>query len=571
MDNPFENEINNLEPQQEPVQPWEQPAPPVQPAQPAQEPAPEYLQPQNPFATEPPETPDLPEPPDAPVPGPEQRPPVWNAPPVQQTPPVPPAWQTPPVQPPAAPVQGMQQAPPFAPEQDSFNPIRQTAVYDDNRFIRMPSAPAAPAVPYDAPQQPPKSKVNKGLLVVIITLGALLGAGIVGILGYSIWQEKAPASHYSKSETDNFFPIPDFTAPNGGIFGTPETPATTAPAAEHKESDYSDKADSSFAGLTLADKPADAETSSAYNAEYAFKSASDSVVSVLCFTGDTTDNTNIDSQGSGIVLTADGFIVTNAHVVNNSKTAFAIKVVTADGKEYKAGVVGFDSRTDLAVLKLTDASGLRPAVFGNSEQISLAEDLIVIGNPGGIDYQNSVTKGIVSALDRDASSKNMVKYIQTDAPINPGNSGGPAVNMYGQVIGVASAKIVDEKYEGIGFCIPSVQVKQICDTLIRNGYVEGRVKIGITGSAVTSSESLTYGMPRGILVSTIDENGPCGNTELKPDDIITEFDGKPITSFAEMYEALEPHKAGDKAKLKFYRESDKKEYEIEITLQDDKS
>ena len=570
MDNPFENEINNLEPQQEPVQPWEQPAPPVQPAQPAQEPAPEYLQPQNPFETEPPETPDFPEPPEAPVPEPEQRPPVWNAPPVQQTPPVPPAWQTPPVQPPAPPVQGMQQAPPFAPEQDSFNPIRQTAVYDDNRFIRMPSAPAAPAVPYDAPQQQEKSKVNKGLIVVIIVLSALLGVGLLGIVGYSLMQSKTP-SVSSKNESDQVFPIPDFTWPNsGGTFGDRVVPATTAPA-EHKESDYSDQANSSFAGLTLADKPADAETSSAYNAEYAFKSASDSVVSVLCFSGDTTDNTNIDSQGSGIVLTADGFIVTNSHVVNDSKTAYAIKVVTADGKEYKAGVVGFDSRTDLAVLKLTDATDLKPAVFGNSEQIDLAEDVIIIGNPGGIDYQNSVTKGIVSAIDRDASSRNMVKYIQTDAPINPGNSGGPAVNMYGQVIGVASAKIVDEKYEGIGFCIPSVQVKQICDTLIRNGYVEGRVKIGITGSAVTSSESLTYGMPRGILVSTIDENGPCGNTELKPDDIITEFDGKPITSFAEMYEALEPHKAGDKAKLKFYRESDKKEYEIEITLQDAKS
>lgn len=577
MDNPFENEINGFEPQppvaQEPVQPWEQPAQPEQP--PVQEPAPEYPEPQNPFEAEQTAAPEAPEAPE-----------TTEATPAE-TEPFPPVWQTPPVQPVQPPETAQQ--PPYAPpnpaEDNSFNPIRQTAVYDNNRFFRTPAEPAKPTdsyaafytspdkppfdTPFEAPQ-PPKSKVNKGLLVVIIALSALLGAGIVGIVGYTVFQAKTPASHSSKSETDNFFPIPDFTAPNGGIFGTPETPATTAPAAEHKESDYSDKANGSFAGLTLADKPADAQTNSAYNAEYAFRAESDSVVSVLCFTGDTGDNSKVDSQGSGIVLTDDGFVVTNSHVVNDSKTAYAIKVVTADGKEYKAGVVGFDSRTDLAVLKLADASGLKPAVFGNSDQIELAEDLIVIGNPGGIDYQNSVTKGIISAINRDASSKNMVKYIQTDAPINPGNSGGPAVNLYGQVIGVASAKIVDEKYEGIGFCIPSVQVKQICDSLIRNGYVEGRVKIGITGSAVSVNESATYNIPRGIAVASIDENGPCANTELKPDDIITVFDGKNITSFAEMYEALEQHKAGDKVMLKFYRQTDGKDYEIEITLQEDK-
>ncbi|MBQ1238440.1 MAG: trypsin-like peptidase domain-containing protein [Ruminococcus sp.] len=537
MDNPFENERNGFEPHppapQEPVQP-------VQPAPPVQQPAPEYLQPQNLFEEDPSDVTEEPAPTEEPVP------PVQQVQPVQNVPPA------------------------FSAEDDSFNPIVQTGVYDDNRFFEIPTVTIeeAAARAAQSAQPPAKSKVNKGLLVVIIVLSALLGAGMFGIVGYSILQAKTPAVSPQK-EVDPIFPIPDFTWPNNGGFDDPEIPATTAPA-EHKESDYSDKADSSFGGLTLDEKPEDARTNNAYNAEYAFKAASDSVVSVLCFTGDTDDNTNVISQGSGIVLTSDGFVVTNSHVVNDSKTAYAIKVVTADSREYKAGVVGFDSRTDLAVLKLADASALKPAVFGNSDQIGLGEDLIVIGNPGGIDYQNSVTKGIVSAINRDASSRNIVKYIQTDAPINPGNSGGPAVNKYGQVIGVASAKIVDEKYEGIGFCIPSVQVKQICDSLIRNGYVEGRVKIGITGTAVTAGDAATYSIPRGIEVASIDENGPCGGTELKPEDIITEFDGKAITSFAEMYEALEPHRAGDKAKLKFYRSSDKKDYEIEITLQEDK-
>ncbi len=552
MDNPFENERNGFEPHppapQEPVQP-------VQPAPPVQQPAPEYLQPQNLFEEDPSDVTEEPAPTEEPVPPVQQVQPVQHVQHVQHV-------QS---------VQPVQNVPPsFSAEDDSFNPIVQTGVYDDNRFFEIPTVTIeeAAARAAQSAQPPAKSKVNKGLLVVIIVLSALLGAGMFGIVGYSILQAKTPAVSPQK-EVDPIFPIPDFTWPNNGGFDDPEIPATTAPA-EHKESDYSDKADSSFGGLTLDEKPEDARTNNAYNAEYAFKAASDSVVSVLCFTGDTDDNTNVISQGSGIVLTSDGFVVTNSHVVNDSKTAYAIKVVTADSREYKAGVVGFDSRTDLAVLKLADASALKPAVFGNSDQIGLGEDLIVIGNPGGIDYQNSVTKGIVSAINRDASSRNIVKYIQTDAPINPGNSGGPAVNKYGQVIGVASAKIVDEKYEGIGFCIPSVQVKQICDSLIRNGYVEGRVKIGITGTAVTAGDAATYSIPRGIEVASIDENGPCGGTELKPKDIITEFDGKAITSFAEMYEALEPHRAGDKAKLKFYRSSDKKDYEIEITLQEDK-
>ena len=179
--------------------------------------------------------------------------------------------------------------------------------------------------------------------------------------------------------------------------------------------------------------------------------------------------------------------------------------------------------------------------------------------------------GIVSAINRDASSKNIVKYIQTDAAINPGNSGGPAVNVYGQVIGIASAKIADEKYEGMGFCIPSAQTKEIVDNLIKNGFVDGRVKIGISGNAVTASQAEVYDLPRGIVVYTIQEDGPCVGTELKPEDIITEFDGKKIATFSDIYEALEEHKAGDKVKLKFYRYKEVKEYEIEITLQADKS
>ena len=141
--------------------------------------------------------------------------------------------------------------------------------------------------------------------------------------------------------------------------------------------------------------------------------------------------------------------------------------------------MGYDSRTDLAVLKI-DAKGLTAATFGDSNEIQVTEDVVAIGNPRGINFQNSVTKGIVSALNREASATNNAKFIQIDAPINPGNSGGPLCNMYGQVIGITSSKYVNSSYEGLGFAITINEAKPIIDELISQGFVSGRVRVGIT-------------------------------------------------------------------------------------------
>ena len=194
----------------------------------------------------------------------------------------------------------------------------------------------------------------------------------------------------------------------------------------------------------------------------------------------------------------------------------------------------------------------------------------MVGNPGGIDYQNSITKGVVSAVNRKLSSSSLVKYIQTDAAINPGNSGGPIVNMYGQVIGIATSKIVSEYYENMGFAIPSSTTKDIVDSLIKNGYVNGRVKIGISGYEMSAKEAEMYGVPQGIIVDEIAKGGPCDGTSLQKEDIITEADGVEIKSFGDIYEVLEKHKAGDKIKIKYYRQSDETTNEIEVTLQEDK-
>ncbi|WP_295198644.1 trypsin-like peptidase domain-containing protein [Ruminococcus sp.] len=416
--------------------------------------------------------------------------------------------------------------------------------------------------------QYPQKKTNGGIVALIIVLCSLLAIGFIGMMVYGFSVGIKEDLNNDRSDSGNSFRVPnkDSTTP----FET--LPNTSSQGKTHDESDYSDKVNKDYSGMKLESNPKDTKTNDSYTAAKASEKVSDSVVGILCYSGDVpdqADTTTASSQGSGIIFSQDGYVITNAHVIGNSKTAYAIRVVTSDGKVYKAGVVGYDSRTDIAVLKMDDAKGLTPATFGDSSQLEVGQDIIVVGNPGGLDYQNTTTKGVISALDRKLSTSSLTKYIQTDAAINPGNSGGPLVNYYGQVVGITTSKIVSETYEGMGFAIPSQTVKSIVDTLVKNGYVEGRVKIGISGIAVTSDQASNYNIPQGIYVQSIVSGGPCDGTSLKEGDIITEVDGETITSFADVYAILETHKPGDKIKVKYYSSSTGNG-EIEITLQEDK-
>lgn len=416
--------------------------------------------------------------------------------------------------------------------------------------------------------QYPQKKTKGGIIALIIVLCSLLTIGFIGMMVYGFSADIKEDLNSDRSDSGNSFRLPnkDSTTP----FET--LPDTSSQGKTHDESDYSDKVNKDYSGMKLESNPKDAKTNNSYTAAKASEKVSDSVVGILCYSDDVpdqADTTTASSQGSGIIFSQDGYVITNAHVIGNSKTAYAIRVVTSDGKVYKAGVVGYDSRTDIAVLKMDDAKGLTPATFGDSSQLEVGQDIIVVGNPGGLDYQNTTTKGVISALDRKLSTSSLTKYIQTDAAINPGNSGGPLVNYYGQVVGITTSKIVSETYEGMGFAIPSQTVKSIVDTLVKNGYVEGRVKIGISGIAVTSDQASNYNIPQGIYVQSIVSGGPCDGTSLEEGDIITEVDGETITSFADVYAILETHKPGDKIKVKYYSSSSG-DGEVEITLQEDK-
>ncbi len=409
------------------------------------------------------------------------------------------------------------------------------------------------ANPYEAVPQTQKAKSggSKAFMVVLIVLLAIFSTGFFLLCGYLLRDAFIPSY-------DPFAP----TAPTEeSTLPEEELPNNVIPNDENDKSLYSGDTIITFSPL-----PSDKDNSSKYTTQYAYNIISDSTVGVVCYNGKNFNSA--ESQGTGIIISEDGYIVTNSHVIGDSKSLYNVRVTTADGTTYEASVIGYDSRTDLAVLKI-NGKNLKSATFANSDDAYIGQDVIAVGNPGGMDFQNSLTKGILSAKDRKLNLSSQVSFLQTDAAINPGNSGGALCNLYGQVIGITSAKISDSAYEGMGFAIPSYTVKEVVDDLASRGFVEGRVRIGITGQAITTAMQQYYDVPSGILVGTIDEDGPCAGTELEVDDIITKFDGKQVTSFSDMYNYLAEHKAGDKVTLTVYRLDTDKTFEIEITLMAD--
>ena len=314
---------------------------------------------------------------------------------------------------------------------------------------------------------------------------------------------------------------------------------------EKTQQDYTNK---NYKGISL--QSADTKEKNP-SAQSAYNKVDDSTVAVLCFTDKIKDEKSADGQGTGIIISSDGYIVTNSHVIGDSKNQYQYQIKDNKGKKYTAYVVGYDTRTDLAVLKIS-AKNLTPVSFGKSNDLKVGDDIIAVGNPGGVNFQNSLTKGIVSAKDRSIDDSS-VTYIQTDAAVNPGNSGGPLCNLYGQVVGITTAKISSSVYEGMGFAIPTETIKEITDDIIQNGYVENRVRIGIVGLAINSYTASMYEVPQGIVITEISKDGSLANTNAKEGDIITEFDGTKITNFSQIYSILEKHKSGDKVKVILYR------------------
>ena len=308
--------------------------------------------------------------------------------------------------------------------------------------------------------------------------------------------------------------------------------------------------DPEAANLTAKDQPDDIDSVD-YTARLAYKKVENSVVNVVVYGQPETVGNDAykEGTGSGIIVSQDGYIITNSHVIDDTEER-GVEIITTRGDSYVAAIVGYDSRTDLAVLKINE-TGLTPAEFVNSDQIEIGQDALAVGNPGGVAYSNSLTRGCVSALNRTISANRMVSYIQTDAAINPGNSGGPLLNSAGQVMGITTIKIANTDYEGMGFAIPSNTAIEIANSLIAKGYIPGRVKLGIT-AALYDNGTLT-GI-EGILIHSIDTGSPFEGTEVRPGDVITKIDGKSTATFSDLYSILGEHEPGDEVTVSLYRE-----------------
>ena len=257
--------------------------------------------------------------------------------------------------------------------------------------------------------------------------------------------------------------------------------------------------------------------------------------------------------GSGVIMTEDGTILTNAHVVNGAQS---ITVRVMDGGEYEATLIGLDEKTDLAVIKI-DADNLTPAEFGDSSSIVQGEIAVAIGNPLGLAFEGSVTQGIISAVSREMEVEGRtMTYIQTDAAINPGNSGGALVNGSGQVIGINSVKVSSSDVEGLGFAIPISVALPIAEQLTTYGYVTGRPSIGISGGNVTDYMVYYYRIPRGVLVELVtpDSGADLGGVEVG--DVIVALNGVSATSMSALTNEKDKYNPGDTVTLTVYRDGE---------------
>lgn len=303
------------------------------------------------------------------------------------------------------------------------------------------------------------------------------------------------------------------------------------------------------------------DTADGMAGEDIYKKVNPSVVSVISTTSEGT------GSGSGVIMSKDGYIITNNHVVDGAQS---VSVQLSDGTSLDAKIIGTDEQTDLAVIKVTPTSDLTAAEFGDSDELEPGEYAYAIGSPGGVQFANTITGGRISAINRDLTVNDRVMtLIQTDASINNGNSGGALINKYGQVVGITSAKLSGNAFgsatvEGMGFAIPINTAKDIVDELIQNGYVSGRPSIGITGQNVESAD----GKVSGVQVYSIDSRAKAASEGLQVGDVITAVDGTPTPDMDKVNELKQDKKAGDKLTLSVYRISTGKTLNITITLTD---
>ncbi len=275
--------------------------------------------------------------------------------------------------------------------------------------------------------------------------------------------------------------------------------------------------------------------------------------SVMSFFG----NQEASGEGSGVIYRQDGYIITNYHVIADAIGGSSSKIEVfldgdANSQSYAASVVGYNISSDLAVIKI-NATGLTAVEVADSTELKVGQYVITVGNPGGLEFMDSVTYGVISGLDRIVSSDSDISLIQTDAAINPGNSGGALVNTDGYLVGINSSKIVSEEFEGMGFAIPSNKVIEICNKIIEKEN-SPEPYIGITLSERYSAQMLMlYGYPKGAVVLSVAEGSPAYQAGLRKGDIITEFNSKVVEDYKRFNSLFQDVSPKQQVTIKIYR------------------
>ena len=270
--------------------------------------------------------------------------------------------------------------------------------------------------------------------------------------------------------------------------------------------------------------------------------------------------------GSGIILSKDGLILTNTHVIENCDTA---SVTLFDNSSYDAALVGADSTSDIAVLRI-EATGLTPASFGDSAELAIGDQVAAIGNPLGETFRMTLTDGIISAIDRGISyNGHSMTLLQTNTAINEDNSGGALFNMYGQVIGVTNMKMMSSysSIEGIGFAIPSSTIAAVADSLMQYGEVRGRTAIGITVGAIPENVTSHYDLPTGLYVSAVEEKCDAAAKGIQQGDIITAVNGNPASATSDILTVKNTLSVGDTITFTIWRDGET--FDVDVTLVDE--
>ena len=308
--------------------------------------------------------------------------------------------------------------------------------------------------------------------------------------------------------------------------------------------------------LTLAERPAEA----AMSFQEIYKKVSPSVVFIRAATGQGI------AQGTGVVMSADGYIITNAHVIEGS---FRADVVLEDGGQYEALLVGSDAATDLAVLKI-DAQGLTPAEFGDSDQMEVGDVVVAIGNPMGEELRGTMTDGILSAINRDMEVEGrQMTLLQTTAALNTGNSGGALINDMGQVIGITNMKLMayNSTVEGLGFAIPSRTAKTVVDDLIGYGVVKGRPMLGITVRPLTAEERTGRSLDHGLWVEQVEEKSDAWTQGIRTGDVLLSANGVELSVNDDLLELKNALSVGETIRFCLWREGETLDITVELVEQ----